>query len=222
MSQNVGATWGLRMGTNYSYLKEPSYSEPGVDYLYGISKDWRLYQWIKLRTELLISNSSTLLKDRSVQTSYPYDNFPQLPNEARTISYFDIDIHLKYLEIPLLLQIDKSLRKNLGIRFELGYSLKFILKDASQNTVLRRLESTELTEEERRNFRFDYRVTIWPSEDYSYNGKGLCPTIGIYVNYSKFEVGWRYQVDHVDWVSEIWIGEDVPLRIFVLSVGYEF
>lgn len=212
----------VKVGGNYSYFREPSYGDPGVSYLYGVGKDWKLYRWIHLRTEVLISNSSTALKNRSVQTSYPFDNFPYLPNEARTISYFNIDIQLRYLEIPLLLKVDKSLRKNLSIGLEIGYSLKFPPKDASKTTVLRRVKSTDLTEEERQNFRFDYRVTSWPGENYSYSGGGICPTIGIYVNYSRFQLGLRYQVDYIDWVSSIVIGEDIPLRIFSLSMGYRF
>ncbi|MDW7681113.1 MAG: hypothetical protein SCK70_11150, partial [bacterium] len=206
----------VKVGGNYSYLKEPSYSEPGVNYLYGIGKDWRLYRWIQLRTELLISHSSTFLKDRSVHTIDPYESFPYLPNEPITISYFDIDIKLRYLEIPLLLKVEKSLRKNLSIGLEIGYSLKFPSKDASKTTVLKRIESTELTEEERQNFRFDYRVT-GTGENYPYRGRGRCPTVGTYVNYSRFQVSLRYRVDYIDWVSSIVI--DIPLRIFSLSMG---
>jgi len=222
MAQNVSATWGLKIGGNYSYLKEPSYGEPGMAYLYGIGKDWQLYRWIKLRTELLISYSSTFLKNKSVQASFYYEDFPYLPDEPCTIRYFDIDIQLRYLDIPLLLKVEKSLRKNLSIGMEIGYSLKFHPKDTSKNTFLRKIESTELTEEERQNFRFDYRFTSWPSEDYSYNGRGLCPNVGMYVNYMKFQIGLRYQVDYVDWVSEIVIGEDIPFHIFVLTMGYQF
>jgi hypothetical protein len=211
----------VKLGGNYSYLKEPSYGEPGGSYLYGIGKDWQLYRWIQLRTELLISHSSTLLKDRSVHTLDPYESFPYLPNEPRTISYFDIDIHLRYLEIPLLLRVERSLRKSLSIGLEIGYSLKFPLKDASQNTVLRRIKSIDLTDEQRQNFRFDYRGTN-NNENYSYHGRGLCPNFGMYVNYTKFQIGLRYQVDYVDWVSSIVIGEDVPLRFFSLSMGYRF
>jgi len=222
LAQNASATWGIKIGGNYSYLKEPSYGEPGVGYLYGIGKDWRLYRWIELRTEILISSSATVLKNRSVQTSYPYDNFPYLPKEEITIDYYDIDIQLRYLEIPLLLTVETSLQKNLSIGLEMGFSLKFPPKDASQATVLRRIKSTDLTEEERQNFRFDYRVTSWPSEENSYRGRGLCPNVGMYVNYMKFQIGLRYQVDFVDWVSEIVIGEDIPFHIFVLTMGYQF
>jgi len=228
MAQNVSATWGLKIGGNYSYLKEPSYGEPGMAYLYGIGKDWQLYRWIKLRTELLISNSSTLLKDRSVQGgSDLYDvlrRFPYLPDESTgftDIRYFDIDIQLRYLEIPILLKAEKSLRRNLSIGLEIGYSLKLFPKDGSKATFLREVKSTDLTEEERQNFRFDYRATSM-SENYSYYGGGICPTVGTYVNYTRFQVGLRYQVDYIDWVSSIVIGEDIPLRIFILSVGYQF
>lgn len=221
IAQNVTATWGFKIGGNYSYLKKPSYGEPGVDVMYGISKDWPIYRCIKLRTELLISHSSTFLKDKSVQASFYYEDFPYLPNEPMTISYFNIDIQLRYLEIPLLLKAEKSLQRNLSIGLEIGYSLKFPPKDASRNTVLRRIESTELTEEERQNFRFDYRCT-GTSENYSYRGRGLCPTVGTYVILSRFQVGLRYQVDYINWVSSIVIGKNVPLRIFSLSMGYRF
>lgn len=212
----------IKVGGNYSYLKKPSYGEPGVSYLYGIGKDWKLYRWIQLRTELLISNAKAALKDRSVQPSYLIRDFPYLPSQAITINYYDIDIQLRYVEIPLLLKVEKSLQKNLSIGLEIGYSLKFPPKDGSRNTIQREIKSTDLTEEERENFRFDYRFTSWPGEDYSYNGRGLCPTVGMYVDYSKLLIGWRYQVDYVDWVSEIRIGEDIPLRIFILSMGYRF
>lgn len=218
----------IKVGANYSYLKEPSYGEPGVDHLFGIGKDWQLYRWIQLRTELLISNSSTLLKDRSVQSgSDLYDvlrRFPYLPDETTgftDIRYFDIDIQLRYLEIPLLLKVEKSMRKNLSLGLEIGYSLKLFPKDASKATFLREVKSADLTEEERQDFRFDYRATS-NSENYSYYGGGICPTVGTYVNYSRFQVGLRYQVDYIDWVSSIVIGEDIPLRIFILSMGYRF
>jgi hypothetical protein len=126
------------------------------------------------------------------------------------------------LEIPLLFKVEKSLQKNLSIGLEIGYSLKFPPKDASQTTVLRRVESTDLTEVERQNFRFDYRATSWPGENYSYNGRGLCPNFGMYVNYSRFQVGLRYQVEYINWVSSIRIGKDIPLRIFVLSMSCRF
>jgi hypothetical protein len=221
ITQNLFPSWGVKIGSTTSYLRNPSYSEPGINVIYGISKDWKLYRWLQLRTELLISNSTTALNDRSVQTSEPFDNFPYLPNELRTISYLDIDIHLRYLEIPLLLRAERPLRKNLSVGLEMGYSLKFPLKDASHNTVLRRIKSIDLTDEQRQNFRFDYRTTSM-SENYSYYGSGICPTIGMYVNYSRFQVGLRYQVDYIDWVSSIVIGEDIPLRIFSLSMGYRF
>ena len=222
LNLNAQNKYWIKIGGSYSFLKKLSYSEPGMDIMYGIGKDWRLYRWIQLRTELLISNSTTALKNRSVQGSEPYDNFPYLPNVAITISYFNIDIQLRYLEIPLLLKVEKSLRKNLSIGLEIGYSLKFTLKDASKTAHLRRIKSTDLTEEEQQNFRFDYRVTGWPGENYSYQGRGLCPTFGTYVNYSRFQIGLRYQVDYIDWVSSIVIGDDIPLRIFNFSIGYQF
>jgi hypothetical protein len=218
---SANCSWSLKIGGNYSYLKKPSYGEPGMDFMYGISKDWSLYRWIQLRTELLISYSGTSLKDRSVQSSFYYDSFPYLPDEPCTIRYFDIDIHLRYLEIPLLLKVEKSLRKNLNIGLEIGYSLKFPPKDASKNIVLREIKSTELTEDERQHFRFDYRITNM-NENYNYSGRGLCPNVGMYVNYMKFQIGLRYQVDYVDWVSEIVIGEDIPFHIFNFSMGYQF
>lgn len=221
LNLNAQSKYCIKIGGNYSFLKKLSYSEPGMDIMYGIGKDWHIYRWIQLRTELLISHSSTMLKNRSVQPSLYIDHFPYLPNEARKISYFDIDIRLRYLEIPLLLKVEKSLRKNLDIGLEVGYSLKFPPKDASRATVLRRINSTDLTEEERQNFRFDYRFT-GTGENYSYHGTGLCPTVGLYANYSRFQVGLRYQVDYIDWVSSIVIGDDIPLRIFNFSIGYKF
>ena len=212
----------IKAGGNYSYLKEPSYSEPGMNYLYGIGKDWKLCSWLQLRTELLLSHSSTSLKNKSVQTrSDLVRSFPYLPDEPCTISYLDIDIQLRYLEIPLLLKVERALRKNLSIGLEIGYSLKFPPKDAYKTTVLRRIKSSELTEEERQNFRFDCRVT-GTGENYSYHGRGLCPNFGMYVNYMKFQIGLRYQVDYIDWVKSIVIGKDVPLRILNFSMGYRF
>jgi hypothetical protein len=209
-------------------LKAPSYGEPGVDVMYGIRKDWLLYRWLQLRTEFLISNSSTVLKDRSVQSGSDFssvmDSFPHLPAEGTgytNIRYFDIDIQLRYLEIPLLLKAEKSLRRNLSIGLEIGYSLKLFPKDGSKATFLREAKSSDLTEEERQNFRFDYRTTT-NNENYSYYGGGICPTIGTYVNYSRFHLGLRYQVDYIDWVSGIVIGEDIPLHIFSFSMGYRF
>jgi len=222
IAQNLFPSWGVKIGSTTSYLRNPSYSEPGINVMCGISKDWNLYRWVQLRTELLISHSSTLLKDKSVQSSFYYDSFPYLPDEPCTISYFDIDIHLRYLEIPLLLRAERPLRKNLSIGLEMGYSLKFHLKDASHNTVLRRIKSIDLTDEQRQNFRFDYRGTGWPGENYSYHGRGLCQTVGTYVNCLRFQISLRYQVDYIDWVSSIRIGEDIPLRIFSLSMGYRF
>jgi hypothetical protein len=215
------ASWGLKIGPNYSYLKKPTYSEPGINVMYGISKDWSIYRWIQLRTEFLISYSSTFLRNRSVHTIDPYIRFPCLPNEPITISYFDIDIQLGYLDIPLLLKAEKLLRKNLNIGLEIGYSLKFPLKDASKNTIVRRIESTELTEEERQNFRFEYRCTN-NNENYSYHGKGFCPNFGMYVNYMKFQIGLRYQIDSVNWVSSIVLGKDIPFHIINFSMGYYF
>ncbi len=221
---NVSAQHNLfiKAGGTYSYLREPSYGEPGMSYLYGIGKDWRLYRWIQLRTEVLITNSATAVRNKSVQPSYLIRDFPYLPSQAITINYYDIDIQLRYVEIPLLLKVEKSVQKNMSIGLELGYSLKFPPKEASKATILRRMNSTDLTEEEQQNFRFDYRFTSWPGEDYSYHGRGLCPNFGMFVHYSKFQIGLRYQVDYVDWVSEIRIGEDIPLRVFILSMGYRF
>ncbi|RIK59266.1 hypothetical protein DCC62_28860 [candidate division KSB1 bacterium] len=213
----------IKAGGTYSYLKEPSYGDPGMSYLYGIGKDWRLYRWIQLRTEVLITNSATALRNKSVQRREDlFPIFPYLPAEETTISYIDIDIQLRYLEIPILLKVEKTLRKNLSIGLELGYSLKFPPKDASRSTLLREIKSTDLTEEERQSFRFDYRGTHSIGENYSYHGRGLCPNFGMSVHYSKFQIGLRYQVDYVDWVSSIVIGEDVPLRIWNLSMGYRF
>lgn len=211
----------VKVGGTYSYVRAPSYSEPGMDYLYGIGKDWRLYRWIQLRTEVLISNSTSALRSKSVQPSVYIDHFPYLPTEETTISYFDIDIQLRYLEIPILLKVEKTLRKNLSIGLELGYSLKFPPKDASRTTVQRRINSTDLTEEERQDFRFDYRFT-GTGENYPYHGRGLCPNFGMFVHYSKFQIGLRYQADYVDWVSSIVIGDDTPLRVWNLSMGYRF
>jgi hypothetical protein len=228
IAQNLFSSWGVKIGSTTSYLRNPSYSEPGINVIYGISKDWKLYRWLQLRTELLISNSTTALKNRSVQSgSDLYDvlrRFPYLPDENTgftDIRYFDIDIQLRYLEIPFLLKAEKLLRQNLNLGFEIGYSLKLFPKDSSKTHFLRELKSTDLTEEERQNFRFDYRTTSM-SENYSYYGGGICPTIGMYVNYSRFQVGLRYQVDYIDWVSSIVIGEDIPLRIFSISMGYQF
>ena len=212
----------LKVGVNYSYVKEPSYGEPGVSYLFGIGKDWRLYRWIQLRIEVLISNSTTALRSKSVHTTELYDDFPYLPSKAIQISYFEIDIELRYLEIPILFNVEKTLRKNLSIGLELGYSLKFPPNDASKATVQRRINSTELPEDERQNFRLDYRVTGWLGENYSYRGRGLCPNFGMFVHYSKFQIDLRYQADYVDWVSSIVIGHDVPFRIWNLSMGFRF
>lgn len=212
----------VKVGGNYSYFRKPSYGDPGVSYLYGVGKDWKLYRWIHLRTEVLISNSTTALKNKSVQRrSDLIRSFPYLPPEQTTISYFDIDVQLRYFEIPILLKVEKTLRKSLSVGLELGYSVKFPPTDASRSTILRVIKSTDLTEEERQNFRFDYRVT-GTGENYSYNGRGLCPNFGMSVRYSRFQIGLRYQVDYVDWVSSIVVGEDVPLRIWNLSMGYRF
>lgn len=230
VASNVSAqqSFFIKAGGTYSYLKEPSYGDPGMGYLYGIGKDWRLYHWIQLRTEVLVTNSATALKNRTVQSGSDLPDvirsFPHLPNEGTgftDIRYFDFDIQLRYLEIPLLLKVEKTLRKNLSIGLELGYSIKFHPKDASRTTFLRTVKSTDLTEEERKNFRFDFRTTSI-GENYSYHGRGLCPNFGMSVHYSKFQIGLRYQVDYVDWVSSIVIGEDVPLRIWNLSMGYRF
>jgi len=210
----------IKAGTNYSYLKESSYGEPGMDHLFGIGKSWHLYRWIQFRTEVLISKSDTALKNRSILSSYYIRSFPYLPNEPITIRYYDLDIRLEYLEMPLLFTAQRSFRKNLSIGLELGYSLKFLRKDASKLTFLRGIESTDLTEKERQNFRFDYRVT-GTGENYSYHGRGLCPTVGMYFFYSKFQIVFRYQVDYIDWVSSIVLGEGIPLNIFSLSMGYQ-
>ena len=94
IAQNVNATWGLKIGGNYSYLKKPSYGEPGVDVMYGISKDWSIYRCIKLRTELLISYSSTFLKDRSVQSGCDvyevFRRFPYLPDETTGFTRYSL------------------------------------------------------------------------------------------------------------------------------------
>jgi hypothetical protein len=217
----VNCTWGLKIGGNYSYLKEPSYGKPSVSYLYGIGKDWKLYRWVQLGTELLISNSSTQLKNRSVQTSYYNENFPRLPNKSTTITYVNIDLKTRYLEFPILFKVDKSLQKDLIIGLEVGCSIKFLLKDASETIVLKSVYTSDLTEEERQNFRFDYRFTN-NSENYSYRGRGLCPIVGMYADYLKCRIGLRYQVDYIDWVSSIVIGEDIPLHIIILSIGYQF
>ncbi len=218
----------IKVGGNYSYLKTPSYSEPGRDYLYGIGKDWKLYRWIHLRTEVLITNSATALKNKTVQSgsdlSEVIRSFPHLPDEPTSyddIHYFNIDFQLRYLEIPLLLKVEKTLRRGLSIGLELGYSLRLFPKDASKATYQREVKSTDLSQEERQNFRFDYRFTS-NSENFSYSGRGLCPTVGAYVDYSRFQVGLRYQVDYVDWVSSIVIGYDAPLRVWNLSMGYRF
>jgi hypothetical protein len=34
--QMVIAEWGFKVGSNYSFLKEPAYGEPGVDVMYGL------------------------------------------------------------------------------------------------------------------------------------------------------------------------------------------
>lgn len=216
----------IKAGGAYSYLKEPSYSDPGMSYLYGIAKDWRLYRWIQLRTELLISNSNTALKNKSVQIGSDIGrvigSFPYLPDEGTgytDVRYFDIEIQTRYLEIPFLLKVEKSVRKNLHIGLEIGFSLKVFPKDASKATFLKVVKSTDWSTVERQNFRFDYRFTR-TSENNSYSGRGLCPTVGTYADYSRFQVGLRYQVDYVRWVSSIVIGNDVPLRIFVLSMSY--
>lgn len=218
----------VKVGGNYSYLKTPSYSEPGMDYLFGIGKDWRLYRWIHLRTEVLITNSATALKNKSVQIGSDLgeviNSFPHLPDEPTSyddIRYFNIDLQLRYIEIPLLLKVERSLRRNLRIGMELGYSLRLFPKDASKAIHLRVVKATDLTDDERKNFLFDYRFTS-NSENYSYSGRGLCPTVGTYVDYSRFQVGLRYQVDYLDWVSSIVIGYDAPLRVWNLSMGYRF
>lgn len=182
-----------------------------------------------MRTEVLITNSATALRNKSVQIGSDIGGvigrFPYLPDEGTGytyVRYYDIDIQTRFLEIPLLLKVDKLVQKNLHIGLEIGYSLKFFPKDASKATILRRMNSTDLTEEEQQNFRFDYRFTSWPGEDYSYHGRGLCPNFRMFVRYSSFQVGLRYQVNYIDWVSGIRIGEDIPLRIFILSMGYRF
>jgi len=218
----------LKAGGNCSYLKSPCYGEAGLSYLYGIGKDWRFYRAIQIRTELLISNSSTVLKNRTVQSGSDlwevFNKFPHLPDETSgftDIRYFDIDIQLRYLEIPLLLKVEKFLHKNLRLGLEAGYSFKLFTKDASEATFLRVVKTADWTTEERQDFRFDYRATTM-SENYSYCGGGICPTIGMYVSYSKYQVGLRYQVDYIDWVSSIVVGENIPLRIFILTTSYRF
>lgn len=227
---NVSAqqSFFIKAGGTYSYFKEPSYGDPDLSYLYGIGKDWRLYRWIQLRTEVLITNSATALRNKSVQIGSDIGGvigrFPYLPDEGTgytDVRYYDIDIQTRFLEIPLLLKVDKLVQKNLHIGLEIGYSLKFFPKDASKATFLKVVKSTDWTAVERQNFRFDYRFTR-TSENYSYHGRGLCPNFGMSVHYSKFQIGLRYQVDYVDWVSSIVIGEDVPLRIWNLSMGYRF
>jgi glycosyltransferase involved in cell wall biosynthesis len=178
------------------------------------------------------------LKDRSVQSGSDLgsviNSFPHLPDEGTgytDICYFDIDIQLKYLELPLLLKVEKLLRKNLSLGLEIGCSLKLFLKDASNATFLREVKSADLTEEARPNFRFDYRTTS-NSENYSYNGGGICPAIGTYVNCSRFHVGLRYQVDYIDWVSSIFTEVESEMRAiknkygitgnFILNVGVLF
>lgn len=100
VASNVSAqqSFFIKAGGTYSYLKEPSYGDPGMGYLYGIGKDWRLYHWIQLRTEVLVTNSATALKNRTVQSGSDLPDvirsFPHLPNEGTgftDIRYFDFD-----------------------------------------------------------------------------------------------------------------------------------
>lgn len=32
--------WGIKAGSNYSFIKNTTYSMPGVDKMFGISKAW--------------------------------------------------------------------------------------------------------------------------------------------------------------------------------------
>ncbi len=167
----------------------------------------------------MISKSNTVLRNKTVQSSYYVRSFPRLPDEPVTIRYYDLEIGLEYTEVPLLLAMERRLTHNLSVGFELGYSLKFLRKDESKLTFLKAVKSTHLTEKDRQSFRFDFRFT-GISENYSYHGRGLCPTLGMYCLWRKFRLTFRYQVDHIDWVSSVVLGDDVPLRIFSLSIGY--
>ena len=213
-------SWQVTLGGNFSYLKEPAYCKPGKSLLFGFGKYWQLNQSLGLRTELVSSRTIAMVKNKSVQPSYLYGIFPNLSDEETSIRYFDVDIRLQWLEIPILITAEMKLRKYLSIGMEIGYSLKFPIGDGSESTLLRRMNVTDLSEEEQRNFRYDYRFTNI-GENYSYAGNSFCPTAGFYLIYSRLQLDVRYQYAIVDWVTNI-VMQDMPLRTMNFSVGYYF
>ncbi len=219
--QIARANWGFTIGADYSYLKNPSYSRPSVAAIYGMTKNWPINDALGLEIGFLFANAKTTLQDKSILNFYPLHAYPYLPVELSEIYFYDIHINLHFLEMPLLLQVNKALRKNLAIGLEVGGSIRFHVRDTSSAVVLKKVKVANLTAEERKDFRFDYRVTN-EDENHSYSGRGVCPILGIHIVYSRLKLELRYQIDSIHWVSGIFMGGNLPFYSASALIGYQF
>jgi len=203
---NAKGKYTIKIGVNYSdFIGEKRNSEPGI--VLGIGREWPITKYTTISGEINYSVQETYLKNKKIKPNNW--NFYDVTEE-------DIICSLRCFELPFNIKQYFNLGKNFKLQLNIGAFLNVHTKDLSERELKRYYVLDFLNEEERKNFKFNYRSTSM-SEDYSYNASRLNYEFGFGFVWSRYQLECRYQIKRVKWISFVYI--DKRMETFQLLLG---
>lgn len=175
--------------------------------IFGLGYEHSFSKHIGLAGEILYLTKRSIINNKAIG-SY-FDNPPQG-------HYYDIDISLKFIEIPILLTVKKQIMENMNIRFYIGPSLAIQI---NENTKYKQLK--KCLPEEPNGCQLDY---LWSEGEgcfFLYNS-GLVSNYGISLDWQFLEISFRYSRDihDIGCIKGIFLHK--RLQSFKVFVGFIF
>lgn len=181
--------------------------KPGFSIALG--KQWNIYKGFGLGSELRFSRRQSLLKNKTVKPGQfdPEESYVAIHNFNISKGSLDIPIYLCY-QLPIF-----KVKPNLKI----GYSISIDKYVESGSKITKVINFSELSDEKKRNFKFDYEsigeLDFTGSGHYSYE-------IVFSVPYKKILYNFQYINSYIKRIQGIYIREH--LSTYSLGIGILF
>jgi len=175
--------------------------------IFGLGYEHSFSKHIGLAGEILYITKRSIINNKAI--GLYFDDPPRG-------YYYDIDISLKFIEIPILLAIKKQIKENINIRFYIGPSLAIQL---DENTKYKQLK--KCLPEEPNGCKLDY---LWSEGEgcfFLYNS-GLVSNYGISLDWQFFETSFRYSRDIHDIDCINGIDPRRNIHTFSIFIGFIF
>jgi hypothetical protein len=172
----------------------------------GLGYEHMFSKCFGLSGEIQYLTKSSILKNKAIGS---WENRP--PQGY----YYDIDISLKYIDIPILVTMVKPINKNVNLRLHAGPSLAIAIKEQTKYNKLKKCLSDDPG-----GCQLDY---IWAEGDgcFFLDNSGLGANIGLSLDWNIVEISFRYSHDvhDIDCIRRIYPQKKInSFLIFVAMI----